>query len=121
MFLGIKLFQIIASFLYSTGFIFFGFFSISLLSKKTFDIKATSFYNWQGYDMSSQLYPILIILFAAGFTAFIYWLFGETATYTVMSAIGVTFIATHKIWLDHICRKFEKTKYKRLECFREDN
>ncbi|MDR2679779.1 MAG: DUF5687 family protein [Tannerella sp.] len=121
LFLGVKLFQLIAAYLYVIGFVFFGFFYISLFPKETLDIKATSFYNWQGYDISSQLLPCLFLLFAIGFIAFIYWLFGETATYTVMSAIGIAFIATHKIWLDHICRKFEKTKYKRLECFREDN
>jgi hypothetical protein len=121
MFWGVKLFQLASAYSYVIGFVFFGFFYTALYSTKTLDIKQTSFYNWQGVSVLSYLLPISVILVATGIIAFIYWLFGENITYIAMSVVGIAFMATHKLWLKYICLKFEKTKYERLECFRESN
>jgi hypothetical protein len=118
-FLGVKIMELVAAFLFSTGFAFFGLFCSSLLSYKPFDIKASSFYNYQGVDAATYFFPILVLIVAVGFTTLFYWLFNETITLIAMSLIGLVFIATNRIWLRKISKSFEKTKYYRLECFRE--
>jgi hypothetical protein len=119
MLLGISFFQLISSFLYAIGFLYFGFFYTSLYSYKTLDIKKTSFYNFQGINVANYLFPILLLVGATGLVVLIHWLLREIVTWTVMFATGLIFVATHKIWLKYISKKFEKTRYKRLECFRE--
>jgi hypothetical protein len=119
LFLGVKLIQLLAAFLFSAGFAFFWLFCSSLLSYKPFDIKASSFYNYQGVGAGSYFFPMLALVIGFGFMALFYWLFNETITLIAMSIIGLVFIATNRIWLEKISKSFEKTKYRRLECFRE--
>jgi hypothetical protein len=115
----IILIQLVAAFLFSVGFVFGGLFCSSLVSYKPFDIKASYFYNYQGVDAGSYFFPILVLIVAFGFIVLLYWLFNETVTLIVMSLIGLVFIATNRIWLKKISQCFEKTKYYRLERFRE--
>jgi hypothetical protein len=116
---GITLMQLVAAFLFSAGFVFWGLFYSSLLSYKPFDIKASYFYNYQGVDAGNYFFPILVIIVAFGFAALFYWLFNETITLIVLSLTGLDFIATKQKWLNFIAKKFEQTKYRRLEYFRE--
>jgi hypothetical protein len=119
MFLGIKLIELVAAFVFSAGFVFFWSFCSSLLSYKPFDIKASYFANYQGFDTGNYFFPIVGLIVAFGLTASFYWLFNETITLIAMSLTGLVFIATSQKWLNFIAKKFEQTKYKRLERFRE--
>jgi hypothetical protein len=117
--LGAKITELVAAFLFSAGFAFFGLFCSSLLTYKPFDVKASPFFNYQGVDAVSYFFPMLVIVVAFGFTVLFYWVFNETITLIAMSLTGLVFIATNRIWLGKIGKKFEQTKYKRLERFRE--
>ncbi|MDR0865248.1 MAG: DUF5687 family protein [Candidatus Symbiothrix sp.] len=119
LFFGIKLMELVAGLLFAVGFGFLGLFYLSLWAYKPFDIKASYFANYQGFDAGSYFSPILGLMLAFGFTALFYWLFNETITLIAMSLIGLVFIVTNRIWLKKISKSFEKTKYYRLECFRE--
>jgi len=119
MYLGIKFIELIAAFLFSVGFVFFGLFLTSLSSYRPFNINANYFCNFQGFDAANYFFPILVIMVAVGFIALFYWLFNETVTLIAMSISGLIFMATNKIWLRNISTSFEKSKYRRLECFRE--
>ncbi|GHV21110.1 hypothetical protein FACS1894174_04050 [Bacteroidia bacterium] len=116
--LGIDLMELVSAFLFAIGFGFFGLFYSSLLSYKPFNIKASSFINYQGFDANNYFIPMLVLIIAFGFIALFYWLFNETITLIVMSLVGLVFISTNKIWLRTISKKFEKTKYYRLERFK---
>ena len=118
-FLGIKFIELVAAFLFSVGFVFFCLFWTSLFAYKPFDIKASYFSNYQGYEAGSYFFPMLALLVAFGLNALCYWLFNETVTLITLSFIGLVFIATNSIWLEKISKSFEKTKYRRLERFRE--
>jgi hypothetical protein len=118
-FLGVKIFELVAALLFSTGFASFGLFLTSLVSYKPFDIKASYYYNYQGVDGGNYFAPLLVMAVALGFTALFYWLFNEIITLIILSLIGLVFILLNKIWLGKISEKFEKTKYYRLERFRE--
>jgi hypothetical protein len=119
MFLGVKLMELLAAFLFAVGFGFFGLFLTSLSSYKPFNIKGSYFLNYQGFDVGNYLSPILVMAVAWGFTSLLYYLFNEIITLISMSLIGLVFILTNRIWLGIIGKKFEKTKYRRLERFRE--
>jgi hypothetical protein len=118
-FLGTKVFEIIAAFLFAVGFGFCGLFCTSLFSYKPFDIKASNFANYQGNDVGSILTPFLVLAVAFGFMAFFHWIFNENVVLIAMSVIGLLFIVTHKIWLKFIADRFGKNKYYRLERFRK--
>jgi hypothetical protein len=120
MFFGIKPMQLVATFLFSAGFLFFGLFYSSLLSYKPFDVKASYFANYQGFNAAGYFFSMLVMIVAFGFTALFYWIFNETITLIAISLIGLVFIATNRIWLGKIGKNFEKSKYYRLECFREE-
>jgi hypothetical protein len=118
-FFGVKIIELVAALLFSIGFAFFGLFLTSLVSYKPFDIKASSFYNYQGVDTAAYFSPILVLVAAFGLTALFHWIFNETVTLIAMSLTGLVFIATNRIWLRIISEKIGKTKYYRLERFRE--
>lgn len=117
-FLEIKFTELVAALLFAIGFLFFVLFYSAPFSYKPYDIKASNFYNYQGVDLGNYLYPLLFLAISIGIMILSYLFFNENITLIVMSAIGFVFVATHKIWLKAISRKFEKTKYYRLERFR---
>ena len=118
-YLGVTLIELIASFLFSVGFVFFGLFYSSLFSYKPYNIKGSSFFNYQGFDIGNYFIPMILMIVAFGIIAFFFWFFNEKITLIAMSLIGVVFIATNKIWLEKISGNFEKNKYRRLEYFKE--
>jgi uncharacterized membrane-anchored protein len=117
--LGIKLGEIIAVLLFCMGVMFFVSFQCARFNFKKMDIKATQYYNWQGMNFTGQLIAGIIVLLPGVMAFFMNKLFGENITLWIMSLIGLVFIATNRIWLRKISKSFEKTKYRRLECFRE--
>jgi hypothetical protein len=117
--LGIKLMELVAAFLFAVGFGFFGLFLTSLFSYKPFDIKASTFFNYQGVNIGNYFFPILVMIVDFCFIILLYNLFNEIITLIVMSLVGLVFIVANSVWLKKISESFEKTKYYRLERFRE--
>jgi hypothetical protein len=119
MLLGVKPTEILSAFLYSIGFIYFACFQSARYNLKALDIKATKYYNWQGFSANQHIISFITLLGSMGIIFLIDLFWGENITLLVMSIIGIVFIVTNKFWLLSISRNFEKTKYRRLECFRE--
>ncbi len=117
--LGVKVVEIVPSLLFSIGFMYFALFYCSLLSYQPLDLKVSNFYNFQGFTFSNQFIPFLVFVFAFGFIGLVNWCFSEEITLIIISLVGIVFFSIHKLWLNSICHDFEKTKYKRLEYFRE--
>jgi hypothetical protein len=115
----VKFVEIIAALLFDMGIMFFAGFQCARLNYKKMDIKATQYYNWQGMNFNGQLIGFMIMLLPSVIVFFINRLFGENITLWIMSVIGFIFIVTNKLWLRSIALSFEKTRYRRLECFRE--
>jgi len=112
--------NILSAFVFIIGFMFFGSFYCLLFSYKPFNIKTSASYNFQGMDKGNHFFPILVLLIGAGFILLIYWLLGETVAIILKTIIGLTFIATHRTWLNFIAKKIENKKYYRLERFRQN-
>jgi hypothetical protein len=119
LFLGVTLFELLTAFVFAVGVANITLFYTSVFAYKGLEIKASSFANYQGSSAGSFVSQLAVVIVLGGGTALIYWLLGKNATLIAMSVISMFFIATHKIWLKKIANKLEKTKYKRLERFRE--
>ncbi len=52
------------------------------------------------------------------FVSVIQALFNGTVAYIIMLAIGLVFIATHRLWLRNIYNRFMKRRYKNMAGFR---
>jgi hypothetical protein len=118
LFFGILVMELVSALFFGVGVTYFCLFYLSLFSCKSYDIKQTAFYNWQGMSAASYIFPVIVIL-AVGIMALLHRFFGENITLTVMLIVGLAFMATHGIWLKLIAREFEKTKHDRMERFRE--
>jgi len=110
--------NLLSTFLFVVGFTLFSSFFSILFSYKPFDIKASSFYNFQGADKGNYFYPLFIMLLGIGSVVLVYWQLGETIAVIFKAVIGLAFIATHRVWLTFIARKVEAKKYYRIERFR---
>lgn len=116
--LGMNIGEIVSSFLFSIGFMCCAFFRCALFSYEPINIKGTGFQSWQGFTFYNQLLvPAAIFLLATILIASSNSLLGKYVTLIVMSITGVCFIIAHKWWIKRLCKKIEKTKYKRLEYF----
>jgi hypothetical protein len=119
LFLRVKLIELSAAFLFAVGFMYFACFQCARFNFKRMDIKATKYYNWQGFNSYQQIIGFATVLVPCGIIFLINLLCGENITLLVMTITGLWFVVTNKFWLMSIAKSFEKTKYRRLECFRE--
>jgi hypothetical protein len=117
---GVKLEEIVSAFLFVIGLLYFVCFQCARFNIKSYDIKATKYYNWQGATSNQQVIGLVALFVPLGIVFLINQLFGENITLLMMSIIGIVFILTSKFWLMSISRDFEKNKYYRLACFREN-
>ena len=111
--------EIISAYLFSTGFVYYIMFQCSPLCYDPIDIKATSFYNWQGFTFTNQFFPAILLLAIMTLIAIGHWFLEKKITLIIMSIVGIIFITTHKLWIKSISKRIKKNKYRRLECFRE--
>jgi len=120
LFLGkVHFLNLFSNFLFVIGFMLFSQMYCILFSYKPFDIKSSSFYNYQGTDKGNSLYPVFIMFFGIGLVVLVYWQLDEMVAVIFKAVIGLAFVATHKMWLNFIAKKIEKKKYYRIERFRK--
>jgi hypothetical protein len=115
----VSLIEILSSFIFTIGFMYFVCFQCARFNFKRLNIKATKYYNWQGMTINQQIISFIAIFGSGGVIFIIDKLFGENITLLIMSITGLCLILTNKFWLSSISRNFAKTRYHRLECFRE--
>jgi hypothetical protein len=117
--LEVKVIEILSAFLFAIGFMYFVGFQCARFNYKRLDIKATKYYNWQGFTWNQQAISLLALFVPGGIIFLINHFGGENTTLLIMAVIGLGFIVTNKFWLISLSRNFEKTRYRRLECYRE--
>ncbi|MDR0604154.1 MAG: DUF5687 family protein [Bacteroidales bacterium] len=116
MLLDIKLSEILSSFFYTVGFVYFICFQNARFSAKEFDIKAVKYFNWQGYSFITQhLIPLICLIVSMGIIVITHQIFGENIALIVMCITGISFVTGHKLWLMPIAKNFEKNLVKRCE------
>ncbi|MDR3226301.1 MAG: DUF5687 family protein [Prevotellaceae bacterium] len=118
-FLGVKIPELVATFFFSVGFLFFVYFLTVLLSYKAFDIKGSSFINYQGADFGNWFLPAILLAVIYSVMSTLYIFFSSKIIITSMAVTGLICIATSNLWLNFIAKKIVKKRYYRLERFRE--
>jgi hypothetical protein len=116
----IKLNELLSSFFYAIGFIYFLCFQNARFNTKKLDIKANKYFNWQGYTfITRHLIPLLCLIVPMSIIVIIHQIYGENITLLMMCITGIGFVSTHLFWLTLIAENFEKNKYRTLKCLRE--
>jgi hypothetical protein len=110
---------IVAWVLFTAGPIYFALFQLAVYNKKTtpLNVKLTGRQN-----MGSGIQN-LISFGAFGVPLIIYSLLllfmSETATNTILSVVGLAFIATHKYWIRNVYNRFMARRYDNMTGFRD--
>ncbi|MDR3219163.1 MAG: DUF5687 family protein [Dysgonamonadaceae bacterium] len=115
LFFGIKMIELISSFMMAIGpFLFLGFVT-SLFNTEKYDLNAGIFVNWQGNSIKQYL--IMLILFAFVFVVLysLTFLFSEKEILLCMAIFGLIFIASCKIWILHIAEYYDKSIQNNIE------
>jgi hypothetical protein len=92
----IKFSEILSSFFYAIGFIYF-----------------ICFQNMRFNT------PLLCLIVSMSLIVIIHQIYGENITLLIMCIIGIGFVLAHKLWLMLIAKNFEKNKYHKLKCLRK--
>ena len=113
------LLQLLAVMLFTMGVEYCVFLQMAVYNKQTIPLN-TKFIGKGGMENNSMqvvvellvfFVPIIFIMVATG-------LFGETGGMLVILAIGLLFIATHRIWIRNIYQRLMKRRYVNFEGFR---
>jgi len=104
---------------FTAGFQFFLLFQLAVSNRSAQPLN-TKFISKNGMENSAwQVVIEMICLFVPViFASIIQALFGDTWAFCIMLAIGIVFVATHRLWLRNIYNRFMKRRYKNLEGFR---
>lgn len=111
-------FMVMAFMLYTLGFQFFLMFQLAVFNKRTLSL-TSSISNKDGSNNSSWqiiitmltfIIPMALVSILNAFTS-------EEFSYTILSALGIIFIATERLWMKNIYRRMMARKYENLSGF----
>ena len=114
----ITLLMAFAYLVFTVGVVFFLLLQLAVYNTRTLPLNSTIMKS----NKSSTTAQMIIMGLAMGiplildslFTA----LFSETIAYTLLTVIGLAFIATHNLWIKNIYNRFMKRRYENMEAFR---
>ena len=113
-----SLYMLVSYGIFTMGFQYFIVFHVAIYNKVTISLndKLTDKGKMSGNYV--QLVIIALVFIVPNiFVSLLQRCFGETASYTIMLIIGLTFILTHKLWLRYIYNRMMRRKYSNLEGF----
>ena len=114
----ITLLMAFAYLIFTVGVVFFLLLQLAVYNTRTLPLNSTIMKS----NKTSTTAQMIIMGLAMGiplildslFTA----LFSETIAYTLLTVIGLAFIATHNLWIKNIYNRFMKRRYENMEAFR---
>lgn len=104
---------------FTAGFQYFVAFQMTVYNKMTIPLN-TKFISKHGMDTNyfQTFAGLLIFLLPMATVSTLRTLFGDTACYAIIFAIGLAFIATNRLWLRNIYNRFMRRRYANMEAFR---
>lgn len=104
---------------FTAGFQYFVLFQMAIYNKQTIPLN-TKFTSKAGVENN---YVQIVVEMARFFLPVLFvqvmqMLVGDTASYLIMLAIGLVFVATHRLWLRNIYNRMMVRRYKNMESFR---
>ncbi len=114
-----SLLMVVSYGVFTAGFQFFLFFQLAVTNRTTRPLN-TKFISKNGMENSSWQFIVemFCLFIPVIFVSVIQALFNGTVAYIIMLAIGLVFIATHRLWLRNIYNRFMKRRYKNMAGFR---
>ena len=103
---------------FTGGFIFFLLLQMAVYNQHTLALHHTVMRN----NKSNSLLSTLLIGAALGLPILLdkllHTLLGSERAYWVLLVIGLFFIFTHLLWIQHLCQRFMRRRYQKIEDFR---
>lgn len=114
-----SLLMLVSYAVFTAGFQYFILFQMAVYNKQTVPLN-TKFISKNGMENNyvqvvAELFCLLVPVLLV---SVLQTLLSENVTYIVMFAIGLTFIATHRLWLRNIYNRMMQRRYANMESFR---
>lgn len=114
----ITLLMAFAYLVFTVGVVFFLLLQLAVYNTRTLPLNSTIMKS----NKTSTTAQMIIMGLAMGIPlildSLLTALFSETIAYTLLTVIGLAFIATHNIWIKNIYNRFMKRRYENMEAFR---
>lgn len=114
----ITLLMAFAYLIFTVGVVFFLLLQLAVYNTRTLPLNSTIMKS----NKTSTTAQMIIMALAMGvpliLDSLFTTLFSETVAYTLLTVIGLAFIATHNIWIKNIYNRFMKRRYENMEAFR---
>lgn len=104
---------------FTAGFQYFVLFQMAVYNKSTLPLN-TKFISKNGMETNYFQLVAELINFALPIVliSLLQFVVSEQTAYCILLMIGILFIATHKLWLRNIYKRFMKRRYTNMEAFR---
>ena len=114
----ITLLMAFAYLVFTVGVVFFLLLQLAVYNTRTLPLNSTIMKS----NKTSTTAQMIIMGLAMGIPlildSLLTALFSETIAYTLLTVIGLAFIATHNLWIKNIYNRFMKRRYENMEAFR---
>lgn len=114
----ITLLMAFAYLIFTVGVVFFLLLQLAVYNTRTLPLNSTIMKS----NKTSTTAQMIIMGLAMGIPlildSLLTALFSETIAYTLLTVIGLAFIATHNLWIKNIYNRFMKRRYENMEAFR---
>lgn len=114
----ITLLMAFAYLIFTVGVVFFLLLQLAVYNTRTLPLNSTIMKS----NKTSTTAQMIIIGLAMGIPlildSLLTALFSETIAYTLLTVIGLAFIAMHNLWIKNIYNRFMKRRYENMEAFR---
>lgn len=114
-----SLLMLVAYGLFTAGFQYFILFQMAVYNKQAVPLN-TKFISKSGMEnnYTQMVAEIACMTLPMALLSTLQLFMGDTLSYCAMSAIGLAFIATHRLWLRNIYRRMMARSYENMEAFR---
>lgn len=114
-----SIFMVLSCAIFTAGFQFFLLFQLAVINRSSQPLN-TKFISKNGIENNKWQFIIeMVCMFVpVALISILQLTLGATWAYVTMSAIGLAFIATHKLWLRNIYNRFMQNRYLSMEGFR---
>ena len=114
----ITLMMAIAYLVFTAGVVFFLLLQLAVYNTRTLPLNTTIMKSNKSSTTPQLIITTLAMMLPLIVDALLCALFPNEVAYIILALIGLSFIATHNIWIKNIYNRFMKRRYENMEAFR---
>ena len=114
----ITLMMAIAYLVFTAGVVFFLLLQLAVYNTRTLPLNTTIMKSNKSSTTPQLIITTLAMMLPLIVDALLCALFPDEVAYIILALIGLSFIATHNIWIKNIYNRFMKRRYENMEAFR---